>query len=228
MSEAEGEGPYVSFTDLLVGLLFILLLMIALLALEVRPKKIPRSPEEMVSEFVTGLGDRLRNSGVDVSVDSREGKLVLGADFLFGRGDADLTPAGSEAVGAIAKELRTILPAHESDMTPVAGTPKPPKPIDIDTILIEGHADSTKIAEGFRYKDNYELSAARARAVLQHIFGIEPELARLKSSNPKKGSLFGIAGYGDGRPSERARSPADAENRRVEIRILVKPASNAK
>lgn len=76
--------------------------------------------------------------------------------------------------------------------------------IDIE-IQVEGHTDHQVMHENARFKDNYELSAARALRVQQ--------LLQQYSSLPMH--VFSIAGLGDSRPV--AMGDQYAQNRRIEI-----------
>lgn len=77
-------------------------------------------------------------------------------------------------------------------------------------IVIEGHTDNIPIRTG-RYPSNWELSTARATAVLVHLInshGLNPE-------------RFSAAGYGEFRPVAANATPAGrAKNRRVDILFL--------
>lgn len=81
------------------------------------------------------------------------------------------------------------------------------------SISIEGHTDNLPFAQGGRYKDNWELSAARALSVLRYFV----------DDNKLDAAQFQIAGYGETRPlvdndTEQHRQ----QNRRVEIIVLRK------
>ena len=76
-------------------------------------------------------------------------------------------------------------------------------------MIIEGHTDSLKINSG-QYPSNWELSGARACSVVRYLIN------RFQFSP----SLFSAVGYADTRLAEKAISPKDPANRRVEILIL--------
>lgn len=76
-------------------------------------------------------------------------------------------------------------------------------------MIIEGHTDSLSIS-GSQYPSNWELSSARACSVVRYLIN------RFQFSP----SLFSAVGYADTRPTEKAISPKDPANRRVEILIL--------
>jgi len=77
-------------------------------------------------------------------------------------------------------------------------------------ILIEGHTDNVPIAPQFqdRFKSNWELSSARAHAVLHYVrkkFGTDPE-------------RIGAVGYGEFRP---VASNDTAEGRKMNRRVVI-------
>lgn len=76
-------------------------------------------------------------------------------------------------------------------------------------MIVEGHTDSLSIS-GNQYPSNWELSGARACSVVRYLIN------RFQFSP----SLFSAIGYADTRPAEKAISPKDPANRRVEILIL--------
>jgi len=49
------ESPYASFTDLLVSLVFIFLLLVAVLAINVRPPGKPESMPDKLAKLTSGL-----------------------------------------------------------------------------------------------------------------------------------------------------------------------------
>ena len=87
--------------------------------------------------------------------ESRQGvEIAINAKVLFNSGDARLLPDSIDVLDRVAKVL-----ASQSDKN----------------ILVEGHSDSVPISTG-KYESNWELSAARAGAVVRFFVdkGIEP------------------------------------------------------
>ncbi|MFD3259415.1 flagellar motor protein MotB [Paenibacillus lentus] len=82
----------------------------------------------------------------------------------------------------------------------------------LDTaISIEGHTDSLPIVHASEYKDNWELSGARALSVLRYFIDTE-------KLDPEG---FQYAGYADTRPDgDNATEAGRQKNRRVEITVL--------
>ncbi|KGE20473.1 OmpA/MotB family protein [Paenibacillus wynnii] len=78
-------------------------------------------------------------------------------------------------------------------------------------VSIEGHTDNTSVLSSSEYKDNWELSGARALSVLR--FFLEKQ-----NLNPDE---FQYAGYADTRPASSNTTEAGRQkNRRVEIIVL--------
>ena len=141
--------------------------------------------EEAVADEIGDLG---LERALDVREDGRGAVLTLAADTTFKVGDATITATGRETLGALVAVLRRpgIL------------------------IEVEGHTDAT-VSRSWTYRDNWELSIARASAVARFLAdaGINP-------------ATLAVAGYGSSRPRVIGR-PRDVGqfNRRVEL--VLKP-----
>lgn len=113
--------------------------------------------------------------------------ISLGAAGFFQSGSADLDRSALDSLARIGR---------------IAGS----APV---ALTIEGHADSKPISGG-RFRDNWELAAARAAAVLNVLV----ETSGLPSSD------FKIVSYGASRPAAlETDAAAQARNRRVDIEI---------
>jgi len=205
MEEAEEptESIFASVTDLMVGVLFVFLLLLTYFALDFQAASdaIEQAAENR-ADVVSELAQRLERQNIPVSVDPRAGIIRLPDSLLFEKGSADLTPAGTVAVGQIGANLATLL----ADF-----------PGQVDTVLVEGHTDDDPIAPGARYADNYELSAARAIATRRALLARAPALAGAADQ-----SLVGVAGYGPDRPiASGGAEAAKRQNRRIDLRIVV-------
>jgi chemotaxis protein MotB len=91
---------------------------------------------------------------ITVSESPQGVEIAINAKILFNSGDARLLPESIDVLDRVAKVL-----ANQSGKN----------------ILVEGHSDSVPIANG-KYASNWELSAARAGAVVRFFVdkGIEP------------------------------------------------------
>ena len=92
-------------------------------------------------------------------------RFVFESSVLFESGKADLSPAGQQSLDSLAGAVLDL----EREIPP-----------DIPWILrIDGHTDSKAITGG-PFKSNWELSSARAIAVVQYLVskGVDPTLPR--------------------------------------------------
>ncbi len=118
-------------------------------------------------------------------------RIILPEAVLFNSGSAELSERGKQFIDEIGEIL-----SKYSDRE----------------VLIEGHSDNVPIAKGYRwkYKSNWELSAARAMVVLHY-------LEDHKRINKKR---LGVVAFGEQRPmASNELEQGRADNRRVEIVI---------
>ncbi len=146
------------------------------------------------SEFFGRLKEKLgENSDIKIEGD----RFVISSGVLFNSASAELGEKGLESVNNIA----TIIKQIDKEI-----------PQDISWIIrVDGHTDNIPY-QGSYYKDNWELSSARALSVVYHLIekGIPPE--RLVS-----------AGFGEFHPINKGRdADALAQNRRIEIKLTQK------
>jgi len=153
-------------------------------------KVVPRTRplDELKLTLEKQLAQDVENHDADVSVDPRGLVVSMPDDAAFPVGSSDVSPAALGMIGKIADTVRTVPNA----------------------IRIEGHTDDVPIRTP-RYGSNWELSTARASAVVAYLIqqvGIAP--ARLSA-----------AGYGEFHPRVANDSPVNrARNRRIDIIIL--------
>lgn len=143
------------------------------------------------SEFFGKLREALGNrSDVQVVGD----RFVVPTDVLFASGSADLTPESEAALEKLSQTVAEV--ASEI-------------PSSIDWVLrIDGHTDRAPINTP-RYPSNWDLSTARATAIVKHLVvaGIPP-------------SKLSANGFGEFHPLDSAVSAAAyAKNRRIELQL---------
>lgn len=120
----------------------------------------------------------------------RHGRMIvkLPAQVLFKSGEADLSPSGQSALAEVASVLKDFPDRR---------------------FMVAGHTDDRPVTQS-DYKDNWELSTARAVTVTE--FLIQHGL------NPKN---LVAAGYGQYDPIASNATPhGRAENRRIELELL--------
>jgi chemotaxis protein MotB len=135
-------------------------------------------------------------------LEGREGVRVVGDRFafssevLFPAGEATLSPEGRAQI------------ARVSDLLGQISAEIPP---EIDWIIrVDGHTDSQPLSGLGRYRDNWELSQARALAVVRYMVD--------ELGFPANRLL--PAGFADTRPVVAGDTPeARAQNRRIELKL---------
>lgn len=143
--------------------------------------------ETMVTQVKEALDKSQLSEFAKIETTDKKVRLVLAEGVLFDSGKAKIKPGALRVLGAVGNELKAM-----------------PNPI-----VIEGHTDNVPVRRG-RYGSNWELSMARAYAVLRYFQdqGIEP--AR----------LAGI-GYGEHKPvAGNGDREGRAKNRRIEIDLI--------
>lgn len=145
------------------------------------------APEPLSERWLRRLAALGAPSGVTVQVrDDRIG-IDIGAAILFSTGQAELSDDGLRL-------LAKLIPA----LTAAPGD-----------IMVEGHADAVPLTGGGRYPSNWELSAARAAAVVRALIalGLPPE-------------RLAAVGYADTKPLTMKTDPESlARNRRVTLSL---------
>jgi chemotaxis protein MotB len=126
-------------------------------------------------------------------------RFVFSSEILYGTGSAELGVRGKEEIRKVAKIIKDI-----ADQIPE----------EIDWILrVDGHTDNTPIRGFGGYKDNWELSQARALAVVKYLINDLGIPANRLSAN----------GFGEFQPIAEGDSPeALAANRRIELKLTEK------
>ena len=145
------------------------------------------------SEFFGRLSQILEGrEGVQVVGD----RFVFSSEVLFPTGEATLSPEGRAQIARVARMLGDV------------SVQIPP---EIDWIIrVDGHTDSQPLSGQGRYRDNWELSQARALAVVRYMVDdLDFPANRLAAT-----------GFADTRPVAEGDSPeARAQNRRIELKL---------
>jgi len=223
--KSETEGGYLaSASDLMIGLLFVFIILVVVLALEQRKNQQEiegvRGAADPRKAVTAEIGRALQGSGIKVSVDETSGVISLPSDTLFDLGESTLSPQAQQSILGARARLAEVLACYvHSQLAALKARdcPKNPGRHEIDTIFLEGHTDSRPMLRNGM--DNLSLSFNRARAIHQLLLGADSPLGPYK--NAGKQPLFSFSAYGDSRllpqvPGE------DASNRRVDMRIVLK------
>src|SRR5271170_2908289 len=122
-------------------------------------------------------------------------RFVFQSSVLFDVGKADISPAGHQSLDTLAAAVVDL----QREIPP-----------DIPWILrVDGHTDNSPITGAGPYKSNWELSAARAVAVVQYLIskGVEPD-------------RLAAAGFGEFQPIDQGTDEdSRARNRRIELKL---------
>jgi flagellar motor protein MotB len=222
-SEAGGENSYLaSSSDLMIGVLFIFLILVAVLALAKKKQEATvvdgRPPAADPRGFITEtIGKAIKRVSADTDVDPTTGIISFPEKTLFNLGSARLLPQATADLKSIASELEENLTCFVGSGYNTRGecVILNPKRHTVETIFIEGHTDSIPFATGMG--DNYKLSLDRARAVDAELV----QLSTLKDLRNDVGQpIFSFSAYADSRPRQ-GREPSDPSNRRVDLRIVL-------
>jgi chemotaxis protein MotB len=145
------------------------------------------------SEFFGKLSEVLSGrQGVRVVGD----RFVFSSDVLFEPGSADLSPEGKSQIAGVVATLQEVAAVI---------------PPEINWIIrVDGHTDDVPLSGQGQFKDNWELSQARALAVvrfMQSDLGFPP-------------NRLAATGFGEYQPVATGETPeARAQNRRIELKL---------
>ncbi len=152
--------------------------------------------EKFKSEFFGQLRDLLGNrEGVKIVGD----RFVFSSEVLFAAGATDLSDEGEHEISKVAGVINEI-----ADQIPS----------EIDWILrVDGHTDNVPLSGTGEFKDNWELSQARALSVVRYLVD---ELGM-------PSDRLAATGFGEFQPVNLADTrEARAQNRRIELKFTEK------
>jgi chemotaxis protein MotB len=157
--------------------------------LEAEAKELSAYRSEFFGKLREVLGNR---EGVQIVGD----RFVFSSEVLFESARAELQPEGRAQVGRVAALLADV--AGEI-------------PDEVDWVIrVDGHTDNVPLSGRGTYRNNWELSQARALSVVEYMIdalGFPPD--RLAAT-----------GFGEYRPVNPSDTPeARAENRRIELKL---------
>ena len=220
------EGFMASAADLMVGLLFIFIIMVAFLAHQRNTEaEAYAEAHDAIKDprgTVTGIiGNQIRISlGTEtVRIDPSSGVISLPEDVLFDLGRSDLKPGAEDKLLDVANNLSAVLPCFVANQRMGKNCPDNPYGHEIETIFIEGHTDSRPMS---REGGNTKLSLDRAISVSN---ALVKKTSLNDYKNDQNTALFSYSAYADSRPLK-GFDPADGRNRRVDLRIILTYRAN--
>ena len=126
-------------------------------------------------------------------------RFVFSSEVLFDVGKADLSLPGRLEIQKVAVILNQIVEEIPKNLNWI--------------IRVDGHTDNTSMVSGAEFKDNWELSQARALSVVRFMIS---DLGLPKTR-------LAATGFGEFQPVSFGSSPDDlAQNRRIEIKLTEK------
>ena len=126
-------------------------------------------------------------------------RFVFSSEVLFDVGKADLSLPGRLEIQKVAVILNQIVEEIPKNLNWI--------------IRVDGHTDNTSMVSGAEFKDNWELSQARALSVVRFMIS---DLGLPKTR-------LAATGFGEFQPVSSGSSPEDlAKNRRIEIKLTEK------
>ncbi len=158
------DNFWISYADLMAGLLFIFILVVGAIILKhsymteelTQTRKEIQNLTGVKEQVIKGLKNKL---GDKIKIDPKTGSISISGDILFDQGEYKLKDNAKQ-------ELKTVL----NDYLEVLLYDKEIKK-HIDRIIIEGHTNS----DG-SYLYNLELSQKRALEVMHFIFKLKPDI----------------------------------------------------
>ncbi len=236
MKKKDQEVNYfASMTDMVVGILFIFIIMIAYFAFQVSNVNKDQNPLSIYidrgEEFRKGIADKvaedLRKHNIDAQVSPKNpGVVTLRGSGLFESGDSSLDKKIDSRVkidhlsDVIAEKINCFVYKGASSVFGNKCNNK--DAIYLEAIFIEGHTDNIVLngvlPDGS--KNNLELSAKRATNTYSVILQKNPVFSNYK--NPDGEQILSVAAYGEQRPVESNFLPSGREaNRRIDIRFVM-------
>jgi chemotaxis protein MotB len=204
-----------SAADLMIGLLFVFIIMVAFLALQKKAEQEARAGDRDPRGTVTmTIGEEIRKSLPSVKVDPASGVITLPEELLFDLGSSVLKESAVEKLGETSKKLADVLKCFVANQIPKASCQVNKYRHEIETIFIEGHTDNRPMN---RVGGNVKLSLDRAISV-NAILVQGTNLAGFRNQDGHP--IFSYSAYAESRPLIKA-DPSDGRNRRVDLRIVL-------
>ena len=157
--------------------------------LEAEAKELKKYQSKFFAEIEKALGNQ---GGIEIKGD----RFIFSSEILFGKGKADISKEGLNQIKLV------------SDIITSISKKIPP---EINWVLrVDGHTDNVPLSGLGVFKDNWELSQARALSVVRYM---SEELG-------VPSNRLAATGFGEHQPFDQANTnEARAKNRRIEIKL---------
>ena len=143
---------------------------------------------QQYEQLAQSLKGQIKAGQVEISELRGKMTVKLKDQILFASGSASLGKDGKVALDAVADAFKDLQGKN---------------------VIVAGYTDDVPVGKQGAYKDNWDLSAARAAAAVRYLQG--------KGLDPK---MLGVAGFSQYRPVAPNDSPANRSlNRRIEIAL---------
>lgn len=226
----EVENYFISMTDMMIGILFVFIIMLMAFALNLKSTEQETNKEierlkgnyETRKEILLQLKDFMAREGINVIIEIENGILRLPEEILFDSGSSEVKPRGQDALSKLHGAFLQILPCYTKASDFSTGLCDNQRSNYIDTIFIEGHTDDIPINTQ-RYRNNWELSAARSISTFKTLLSFQPQLDSLRNQAEKP--IFSVSGYADTRNAEMEEPLPVVQkrqrDRRIDIRFIM-------
>lgn len=219
--EESTEHFFASFTDLLVGVIFMFMMLMMVFALNFKQAETTSQKaaariiltEQVRAELLREIAARMQARGLPVTMDLQSGLIRLPESLLFSSGQWELSEQGQQVVAALAQVLGELLPCATptGDKSQCGSLSQEAL---LDSVLVEGHTDKQPFS-GPNSISNWELSAFRAITVYKAMVVAQPALEQ-GIMNPSNQPILGVSAYAERRPVDAAMLDP---NRRIDVRF---------
>ncbi|MDA1237403.1 MAG: peptidoglycan -binding protein [Proteobacteria bacterium] len=145
------------------------------------------------SEF---FGELKKLLGAQKAIEIKGDRFVFAAEVLFSSGSADLSPLGTREITKVTEIILRVSTSIPSNINWV--------------LRVDGHTDSDPISGNGQFKDNWELSQARALSVVRY----------MSESLGMPANRLVAAGFGEFQPvNTTGTDEGKSQNRRIEMKL---------
>jgi flagellar motor protein MotB len=179
------------------------------------------------TEILEELERRLSAANIQVDIDRQNGTLRLPSTRLFESSKADPTDEGRQVIRALGVLIADVVPCYLAARARPSGCPVGDGVGVLSAIYIEGHTDVAPFRGAHdRFRDNWDLSAARAIEAFKIVSSSDSRIAGLRNADSK--ALVGVSGYAETRPvhegmtkDQRMDEQVRETDRRIEVRLVM-------